>query len=504
MTGLTLINKQPLCQQNTETMKTITTLKLKLAAMLMTLSFATVAQVNCTGNFTTQNNGGGSFTFNPNCNFPANLSMVSYYWYFGDGSSGSTVTSPTHQYTYNGTFIAEMYAFAYDPNDSTQYCYVYDVDSNVTVTNAPGGNCYAGFGFFLDSLNQNMAYFYPTQSSGTLSYSWSFGDGSTSTQMYPTHTYAAPGNYQVCLVVTDAVNMCSDSLCSSVTILGGPSGGGAGCNMNAYVFAQQVNGLNYNIAGFATGNQVTNNMLFIWQTNSYFYGTNQVNFTFPSAGYYDVCYYAEDSSANSYCYDSTCVQILVGAPTCQANFVLIQDSLNPTTWYAIDYSTGSNLSYYWSFGDGSGSTQQFPTHTYAQSGNYDVCLYITNGTCSDSLCDTSSVQRFMAGMGMQHLIVKPWNSVTGIHAQHLDAVEMSVFPNPVNSQSSIRITTDKTMLINANILDATGRLIRSEKLGLIQGENTHRLNNESLESGVYLLQLTDENSRTIKTIRFVK
>jgi PKD repeat protein len=36
-------------------------------------------------------------------------------------------------------------------------------------------------------------------------WSWNFGDGSTSSESSPAHTYAAPGQYTVTLVVTDEV-----------------------------------------------------------------------------------------------------------------------------------------------------------------------------------------------------------------------------------------------------------------------------------------------------------
>ncbi|MGD0094528.1 MAG: PKD domain-containing protein [Planctomycetota bacterium] len=39
---------------------------------------------------------------------------------------------------------------------------------------------------------------------GGQSYSWDFGDGSTSTSQNPTHTYAPPGTYTVVLTVTDS------------------------------------------------------------------------------------------------------------------------------------------------------------------------------------------------------------------------------------------------------------------------------------------------------------
>lgn len=56
-----------------------------------------------------------------------------------------------------------------------------------------------------------------------------------------------------------------------------------------------------------------------------------------------------------------------------------------------DISLGSVVSWSWDFGDGNTSTLQNPSHTYAASGNYLVCLTVTNncGT-TDQLCFTVS------------------------------------------------------------------------------------------------------------------
>lgn len=49
--------------------------------------------------------------------------------------------------------------------------------------------------------------FFNNQSSGNIqSYLWNFGDGATSSEPYPTHTYATTGNYLVTLTVSDGTN----------------------------------------------------------------------------------------------------------------------------------------------------------------------------------------------------------------------------------------------------------------------------------------------------------
>lgn len=56
-----------------------------------------------------------------------------------------------------------------------------------------------------------------TASTSTVSWSWNFGDNTTSTLQSPVHTYTTPGTYTVKLVVTDN-SACKDSISRSVTI----------------------------------------------------------------------------------------------------------------------------------------------------------------------------------------------------------------------------------------------------------------------------------------------
>lgn len=49
------------------------------------------------------------------------------------------------------------------------------------------------------------------------SWAWDFGDLNTSTVQNPSHTYATPGTYNVCLIAT--ANGCSDTTCESVAVV---------------------------------------------------------------------------------------------------------------------------------------------------------------------------------------------------------------------------------------------------------------------------------------------
>jgi PKD repeat protein len=54
-------------------------------------------------------------------------------------------------------------------------------------------------------------------STNATSWAWDFGDGNTSTQQSPTHTYATSGSYTACLIATNACG--SDTICQSVSIV---------------------------------------------------------------------------------------------------------------------------------------------------------------------------------------------------------------------------------------------------------------------------------------------
>jgi PKD repeat protein len=59
----------------------------------------------------------------------------------------------------------------------------------------------------------------------------------------------------------------------------------------------------------------------------------------------------------------------------------------------ISSTQGSNLSYFWDFGDGSTSNLPQPVHTYVSSGNFDVRLIVSDPYgCSDTLSRTDYIQ----------------------------------------------------------------------------------------------------------------
>lgn len=113
--------------------------------------------------------------------------IVTYSWDFGDGgvATGSEVTHTFNEYgTHNVTLTA------------ANSCSSAEVTTPVTITNTVE----AEFTYTIDELTVDFQF------SGTnaLAYMWDFGDGNTSIEMNPTHTYAQSGKYNVTLTVIGA------------------------------------------------------------------------------------------------------------------------------------------------------------------------------------------------------------------------------------------------------------------------------------------------------------
>ncbi len=179
-----------------------------------------IVNVNCSTNtacsaaFTAVSNPGSCQTYFTNNSTGTNLT---YQWYMMPGSVAvSTQQNPVLNLN-NGNNTIALYVYS-----NGQFC-----DSMVSTINVSCStftsscNANSQFSMFADTTHPGN-YFAYNQSSGTgtLSYLWNFGDGSSSTQAYPFHQYTSPGQYIVCLTVTATSGSltCTDTYCDSSSV----------------------------------------------------------------------------------------------------------------------------------------------------------------------------------------------------------------------------------------------------------------------------------------------
>lgn len=414
-------------------------------------------------------NGGCSAYFYPNDS--ANMvyfdnqsqasNSASWFWSFGDGTS-SDLENPIHQYNSFGPFVVCLTVYDTANNCTDTHCDSLYLNNN-------GGGCEAYFTYSANGLSVDFTNLSAGNYSSVV---WSFGDNTTSYFNNPSHTYANSGYYYVCLTVSDTGINCYSTSCQYIYV----NDSGQICEASFYYTA---NGTSLHFINTSAACNTTN---WYWTFGD---GTTSTEFDpwhqYTSAGYYFVCLTMYDSICG--CSDSICLQVYAGGNNipCNAEFVLYPDSFQQGLYWGYNYSTGNNLVYYWTWGDGTSSTGQFPSHTYADSGYYTICLWITDTVtaCADSFCSNYYIMKQAKMMGMHEVI---FVNTTGVPPDNHDPeTHWSIFPNPASN--AIRIETNAEKIDEVRITDVSGKVMKQ-----ISSYTGDFISLESLRPGVFIVR----------------
>jgi len=320
--------------------------------------------------FTAGNNCKDSvITFNNTSSIPEG-NITTYKWYFGDGDS-SVNGSPTHAYAAAGTYNVRLVVWSDNGcrGEITQAIIVYP-------------NPIANFNFSNVCKNQTFsATDASTISSGSIvSWSWNFGDGTSSSSQNPTHVYAASGNYDVTLTVVSD-NGCSNTITKQLTVYILPEANFVAspvCENDAMDF------VNSSAIGYGT-------MTYAWD----FAGQGTSSATDPSHTFTGFGTFGVELIAisNNGCRDTIMRNVTV-YPEPTASFTVNPVCIGETSSF-VNTSTvpsGSIIEYFWDFGDLSFSGLKDPTHTYAAPGSYDAILRVkSNQGCENTFTAKADV-----------------------------------------------------------------------------------------------------------------
>ncbi len=294
-------------------------------------------------------------------------SPTSWLWDLGNGNT-STSPTPGTIYFNPGSYTVKLVvknAAGIDSVIKVGFINVYDKPS-VAFSVVDSQGCTPFFVQFTDLTNAG---------SGTITqWQWDFGDGNTSAQQFPSNLFTASGSYNITLQVTNS-NGCKAAFTRNnyIKVLESPSAG----------FTTQATStcsppVTVIFSNTSTGNNITT---YNWDFGD---GTNGVvanpshNYTTP--GVFNTVLIVTNQGG---CTDTVTKIISIGAvsPDFQApDTVCAVKSFNIT-----NTSAPSTVSSFWTFGDGTTSTQNNPVKTYTNPGAYNIKLVNNFGACKDSV-----------------------------------------------------------------------------------------------------------------------
>jgi len=285
---------------------------------------------------------------------------TTWSWNFGN-SNTSTQQNPATIYTLPGAYSVTLTVSNGSSNNTivkTAYIVVY----NKPVANFSVSSYTACVGQALTFTDSSII------SSGGPpigSWGWDFGDGNTQTVSTTsvTHTYNAPGNYPVSLIITDT-NGCSNTVIKNVNIIASPNASFTASPLFSCTAPLLVMFTNTSTSGgpttytwnFGNGNTSTQ--------------TNPGN-TYTAPGSYNVTLIANQNG----CTDTITMPNQVVIQNINVSFVATPSVICSGQAVTFTNTSAPNATTAnWNFGDGNTSTALNPVHTYTAAGTYTVSL----------------------------------------------------------------------------------------------------------------------------------
>jgi Secretion system C-terminal sorting domain/PKD domain len=226
-----------------------------------------------------------------------------------------------------------------------------------------------------------------------------------------------------------------------------------------------------------------------------------------------------------------CVGQPIGPGVCSANFWVVQGYtfgpgndpgtvdttvVNPIpnelwAWNLSTSSTG-NMTFLWSFGDGTSSTEAYPSHVYDGTGPYTLCLTIADASgCTDTYCQTISVDAdglIVGVVGDNQNDNRSVITLNVVEEQPLSVAstqlhnDLTMWPNPVQDAINLSITSGMNGQAIMSVTDMNGKVVAQTKNTLRSGKTQLQMNVSDLKPGMYMLQISNGTQTT--TRRFVK
>lgn len=372
-----------------------------------------------------------------------NLSSVnttSFIWQFPGGMpASSSVQNPVVVYNAPGTYTVTLIAINPVGRDTL---IMYNV-----ISAFPGPT--AGFN---SAVNGKVVAFTNTSTQAT-SYSWNFGDGFTSAQANPSHTYGSLGTYTVCLTATGLCG--SEEICKTIII---DSALIQCADPNWFNFISNDCGDMHLFGGLATGEPPVycDGQTVRIENNSSPAASIQTTYIDWGDGICEVFAGSPVLLMHNYNIADTCLNVSDGEaifairmglwwPCANGLFsfnfltIFVTVQVNPVAKFSVQSGTacpgqpvqftnlscknGASATYLWDFGDGTTSALENPgTHIYGNSGIYEVKLQVTNDCATSTYLQNITIGDAPSAVGIVETNTCPGQAVGSVSASAIGGI----------------------------------------------------------------------------------
>jgi len=375
---------------------------------------------------------------------------LAYQWSYGDGNTSTSASPSTYSYTASGTYSLKLLVTSNGScTDSAEQ----------TITVNP--KVFAGFkaSNTLQCFNdQNFTFTNSsTVSPGTLSYKWSFGDGSAlGTSTNPSYTYKNEGSYIVKLTAVSDKG-CTDTISKAVQVVSTPGASAKAKGTTSFCDGGQVLldanlGTGYTYQWFRTNVKITLS------------GTSS-SYTAASSGSYKVVVF----NANT-CSDTSTPITVTAFP------IPTQPTISKTGWAL---TSSKSAGYQWNMGgnpiSGANSQSYKPV---TDTGHFSVTITDSNG-CTN----TSATFAY---------------DVTGISYAGKTANTVSIFPNPTQGLLNIDLSNTHGDFQTLQMVDMNGKSIAL--INISNRQDIIELETNSMNKGIYFIKLLGNESSVVQKV----
>lgn len=386
--------------QNTSyTFPTLDTFKVRLivrsalaCVQADTLTKTIVLKAKPIANFSYTNNCGSLAAAFTNTSTVVADTLSSYYWNFGDGNIVFT-KNPNHNYAAFGNYIVKLVVTSSLGCVSDTFSLPVSIKAKPVANFIYSNNGCAG----LPVLLQDSAY---VTNSSIATHYWQLPNGNSFNTVHINPTFAIGGSYSVKYVVASAQGCVSDTLIKSVFIESIPVA--AIAPVNGGCVNEVLNFTSNSSMTFGSINQ------YKWKftnTDSVSQQINNTNFTFTSAGNYNIEHQVQSSNG---CVSNTAITpitihskpiaVFSNGLVCLGKQVsFLNESIN---------AVGAIVNSEWLVGNGvvSNNNTGFD-YTFNQGGNYLVSLKVTTANgCSNTFTKTIAVEPAIANAGKDTIV----------------------------------------------------------------------------------------------------